>query len=79
MIWRIGDNTIVDVWNVSPHGHYGDWPWRLRVILDTLVGGAGVRRGRTTTTDVHPGDSPDFWRALAADQQNNTIAHENIQ
>lgn len=45
------------------HGWYvGDWLWRLRGLLDRLVGGPGLRRGRRHPTDLRVGDHVDFWR-----------------
>jgi uncharacterized protein YbjT (DUF2867 family) len=44
-------------------GYYGfSGAWRLRGLLDTLVGGVGLRRGRRHPTDIRPGDAIDFWR-----------------
>jgi len=42
--------------------YYGNWLWRLRGLLDLLVGGAGMRRGRRDPKTLHPGDAVDFWR-----------------
>ncbi len=42
--------------------HYGDWLWSLRGMLDLLVGGVGVRRGRRDPERLLPGDTVDFWR-----------------
>lgn len=39
-----------------------DWLWRLRGLLDLLVGGVGVRRGRRSPDDLRIGDALDFWR-----------------
>ncbi len=36
--------------------------WRLRGLLDLLVGGVGLRRGRRSPTEVRVGDAIDFWR-----------------
>lgn len=49
---------------------YFNWAWRLRGLLDRLVGGVGVRRGRRHAVDVRVGDALDFWRveAVEADQ-----------
>lgn len=45
------------------HGwYYGDWLWRLRGLLDRLIGGVGMRRGRRSPDDLRPGDALDFWR-----------------
>ncbi|CAN5667997.1 SDR family oxidoreductase [soil metagenome] len=42
--------------------YYGNMLWRLRGFLDLLAGGPGLRRGRRHATEVHPGDTVDFWR-----------------
>jgi uncharacterized protein YbjT (DUF2867 family) len=36
--------------------------WRVRGVLDRLVGGVGLRRGRRNPTLLRIGDSLDFWR-----------------
>ncbi|MEV6158598.1 SDR family oxidoreductase [Nonomuraea sp. NPDC052129] len=36
--------------------------WRLRGLLDRLVGGVGLRRGRRDPGRLRVGDSVDFWR-----------------
>jgi hypothetical protein len=38
------------------------WAWRLRGILDRLVGGPGLRRGRRHPRQLRKGDAVDFWR-----------------
>jgi uncharacterized protein YbjT (DUF2867 family) len=44
-------------------GYYGlNWAWRLRGILDQLVGGVGLRRGRRHPEDLRVGEAVDFWR-----------------
>jgi uncharacterized protein YbjT (DUF2867 family) len=44
-------------------GYYGlDWAWRIRGILDQMVGGVGLRRGRRHPTEIRPGEAIDFWR-----------------
>jgi len=42
--------------------YYLDFLWRIRGILDLLVGGVGVRRGRRDPETVSAGDAIDFWR-----------------
>lgn len=42
--------------------YYADWLWRLRGIMDKLVGGVGLRRGRRSPESVSTGDVLDFWR-----------------
>lgn len=43
------------------------WAWNLRGLLDRLVGGVGMRRGRRDPVDVRPGDAIDFWRVEAVE------------
>ncbi len=45
-----------------------DWAWRLRGLLDTLVGGVGLRRGRRHPENVRLHDTIDFWRVAAIEQ-----------
>jgi hypothetical protein len=42
--------------------YYGDWLWRLRGLLDRLLGGVGMRRGRRDPVAIALGDPIDFWR-----------------
>jgi uncharacterized protein YbjT (DUF2867 family) len=50
--------------------YYADWVWHVRGLIDRMVGGVGLRRGRRNTTDLNPGDALDFWRVLIADREN---------
>jgi uncharacterized protein YbjT (DUF2867 family) len=44
-------------------GYYDlNWAWRLRALLDRLVGGVGFRRGRPHPEELKEGDALDFWR-----------------
>ena len=47
------------------NGWYGgNWLWRLRGLMDTLVGGPGLRRGRRDQEHLMVGDALDFWRVI---------------
>jgi uncharacterized protein YndB with AHSA1/START domain len=46
---------------------YLDWAWRLRGLLDRLLGGVGLRRGRRDPQEVRVGDAVDFWRVEAVE------------
>lgn len=49
-------------------GWYGaDLLWSIRGILDTIVGGAGLRRGRRDPFKLRAGESLDFWRVEEID------------
>jgi uncharacterized protein YbjT (DUF2867 family) len=47
--------------------YYADWLWKIRGLLDLLVGGAGTRRGRRDPNVLAPGDTVDFWRVEAVE------------
>jgi len=56
------------------HGwYYADMLWRIRGIIDKLVGGVGLMRGRRSSTDLKPGDVLDFWRVLLVDRKNHRL------
>jgi uncharacterized protein YbjT (DUF2867 family) len=63
-IWRIGGSTG---W------YYGNWLWRGRGFMDKMVGGVGLRRGRTSLDELNPGDTLDFWRVLYADKEEGRL------
>jgi uncharacterized protein YbjT (DUF2867 family) len=42
--------------------HAATWLWRLRGVMDRLVGGPGLRRGRRDPDTVGYGEAIDFWR-----------------
>jgi uncharacterized protein YbjT (DUF2867 family) len=50
-----------------------NWAWKFRGFLDKLVGGIGLRRGRTNPTRLKAGDVLDFWRVLLADEKNRRL------
>jgi hypothetical protein len=63
-IWSLGGDNGWPVMN---------WAWRLRGVLDKLVGGTGLRRGRRHPTQLRSGDALDFWRVLLADRENGRL------
>jgi uncharacterized protein YbjT (DUF2867 family) len=42
--------------------YYANWLWSLRGLLDRMLGGAGMRRGRSGAESLREGDTLDFWR-----------------
>lgn len=58
-IWSIGGETG---W------YYANWLWKLRGLLDKMIGGVGLRRGRTNLNSIMTGDAVDFWRVLYANK-----------
>lgn len=63
-IWSIGGETG---W------YYMDGLWKIRGFLDKLVGGVGLRRGRTHPNRIFPGNALDFWRVLLADREEGRL------
>lgn len=63
-IWKIGGTTG---W------YYGNRLWKIRGFLDKLVGGVGLRRGRTHPDKIKAGDVLDFWRVLLADKRERRL------
>ncbi len=47
--------------------HYANVLWRVRGLMDRLVGGPGMRRGRRDPSAVRVGDTIDFWRVVAVE------------
>ena len=48
---------------------YMNWAWRYRGFFDRAIGGVGLRKGRRSLEELHPGDAIDFWRVLDIDKQ----------
>ncbi|MGQ9644763.1 MAG: SDR family oxidoreductase [Ignavibacterium sp.] len=67
--------VLDNIWSIGGERgwYYGDWLWHFRGFLDKLVGGVGLRRGRTNKNEIHAGDTLDFWRVLAADKLNKRL------
>ncbi|WP_086477847.1 MULTISPECIES: SDR family oxidoreductase [Arenibacter] len=63
-IWAIGGRTG---W------YYATFLWRVRGFLDKMVGGIGLRRGRTSETNLEVGDVLDFWRVIYADKSQRKL------
>jgi uncharacterized protein YbjT (DUF2867 family) len=53
--------------------YYADWLWRIRGFIDSLVGGVGLRRGRTNPDKIESGDALDFWRVIAFNQKTKRL------
>ena len=49
---------------------FWSWAWSFRGLLDRLVGGPGLRRGRRHPTELEPGDAVDFWRVERVEPPN---------
>ncbi|MEY3926664.1 MAG: hypothetical protein RIS16_621 [Actinomycetota bacterium] len=65
---RVTDASIKNLWAAIEEiggetGWYGsDFLWYLRGLLDRMIGGVGLRRGRRDPIHLRVGESLDFWR-----------------
>ena len=59
------------VWSIGGEvGWYSmNWAWRIRGLIDQLLGGTGLNRGRRHPFEIEVGDSIDFWRVLMANDK----------
>lgn len=75
MTFKTKESTIQKIWKLGGgNGYYfGNWLWRLRGFLDKLVGGVGLRRGRTSPEQIQAGDALDFWRVLYANKSEGRL------
>ncbi len=69
------EKVLDNIWSIGGERgwYYADRLWHIRGFLDKLIGGVGLRRGRTKKNEIHTGDTLDFWRVLAVDKQNKRL------
>jgi uncharacterized protein YbjT (DUF2867 family) len=57
-------------------GYYTmNWLWWIRSVMDWLVGGPGLTRGRRHPTEVRIGDRIDYWTVLALEPARRLTLH----
>jgi len=59
--------------------YYADWLWQLRGFLDWLVGGVGMRKGRTHSRELNEGDAIDFWRVEKVELKKRLLLHAEMK
>ncbi|MEL7221555.1 MAG: SDR family oxidoreductase [Bacteroidota bacterium] len=69
------ERVLNNIWAIGGKRgyYYGNLLWRIRGWMDKMVGGVGLRRGRTHEQAIYSGDALDFWRVLAADRQEKRL------
>ena len=71
----ITDVPIEKIWEQiegigGDRGWFGSgWLWYLRGLIDRMLGGVGIRRGRRDPQHLRVGDSLDFWRVEGLEPQ----------
>ena len=69
------EKTIDKIWSIGGTNgwYYGTFLWKIRGYIEKLFGGIGLRRGRTSQTDLDVGDALDFWRVIFADKEQQKL------
>ena len=68
-------SALENIWSIGGERgwYYGNPLWKIRGYIDKMVGGVGLRRGRTHPNRIFEGDSLDFWRVLLADKDQKRL------
>jgi len=69
------EKCIEKIWSIGGANgwYYGNFLWKIRGFMDKMVGGVGLRRGRTNLEEINVGDALDFWRVLYADKEEGRL------
>lgn len=69
------ERVLENIWSIGGDRgwYYGDWLWKIRGFMDKLIGGVGLRRGRTHVNKIYEGDALDFWRVILADKDEKRL------
>lgn len=72
---RDADAALERIWSIGGKNgyYYATFLWKIRGYIDKLLGGVGLRRGRTNSTTIYAGDALDFWRVLVADREGKRL------
>lgn len=69
------EEVLNNIWSIGGERgwYYLGFLWKTRGLLDKVVGGVGLRRGRRSATTLLAGDALDFWRVLVADKKEKRL------
>ena len=69
------EQVVENIWSIGGRRgwYYANWLWAIRGLMDKVVGGVGLRRGRTSLNVINAGDTLDFWRVLVADRKEKRL------
>ncbi len=69
------EKVLDNIWAIggTRGWYYGNSLWKIRGFMDKIVGGVGLRRGRTHPNQIYTGDVLDFWRVLYADRESKRL------
>jgi uncharacterized protein YbjT (DUF2867 family) len=64
----------------GPNGYYYmNWLWRTREIMDWLIGGPGLTRGRRDPYTLRLGDMIDYWTVIAVEEERLLTLHFGLR
>jgi len=70
----VSDDSVEDIWQrveaIGGSNGYSTatWAWEVRGLMDRMVGGVGLRRGRRDPNTLMEGEALDFWRVEKIDR-----------
>lgn len=69
------ERALENIWSIGGKRgwYYGNILWKIRGAIDKLMGGVGLRRGRTHPNKIYEGDALDFWRVILADKKEKRL------
>ena len=56
-----------------------DFLWELRGIIDKLIGGVGLKRGRRSQCDLRIGDCLDFWKVVDLKENERLLLYAQMK
>lgn len=56
-----------------------DFLWEIRGIIDKLIGGVGLKRGRRSSCDLRTGDCLDFWKVVDLKQDERLLLYAQMK
>jgi len=59
--------------------YYANWLWKLRGMIDRVLGGVGLSRGRRDLREVCPGDALDFWRVIDVERPMHLLLNAEMK
>jgi len=67
--------ALEKIWSIGGENgwYFADLLWNIRGFMDRLVGGVGIRRGRTNPGHIATGDALDLWRVILADKEGKRL------
>ncbi|MGB5867716.1 MAG: DUF2867 domain-containing protein, partial [Arcobacteraceae bacterium] len=56
-----------------------DFLWEIRGIIDKMLGGVGLKRGRRSQCDLRTGDCLDFWKVIEIEENKRLLLYAQMK